>query len=150
MQTLVFIDATDGVLGDARFAALLARRLTPPSQVAEGQEMTRSADEKQQAEEEEEEEDGPSHGCSKAVELLVLYVFKEIEKISHRWDKDGEQIPRGSISGRLAALAVHCLNHTVKHEAVVGYLEELRAGGGYDSGKARPEDAAFAFKEVSK
>ena len=153
MQTrpvkLTFVDITDGVLGDARFAALLERRKVSVSQQEEIESVALANEE---AEEEESpkstgSDDEVEHGCSKAVEALVRYMFREIEKAAkHKSSRGRKQstIPRGSISAKLAALAVHCLNHSVRHDAVFEYVKQLHESGG---GPGDPEDAGFAFAE---
>ena len=82
---LTFVDITDGVLGDARFAALLERRAVSQSQLdtvakleAARDAARRTANSFLAAENEAEGSDGPQHGCSQAVESLVRYAFEQV------------------------------------------------------------------------
>lgn len=141
---LTFVDITDGMLGDARFAALLENRKVRQEQVEA------VAPEQEEAEHVPESTDvGEQHGCSEAVESLVRFMFKGIDEITHPLPAEGTQkgssLPRGTISAKVAALSVHCLNHSITHGAVFNYVKEI-----HDSGSAPgdPEDAEFAFREA--
>ena len=83
---LTFVNITDGVLGDARFAALLESRTISQSQLDAVESMESGSNEADEVENAPE----PQDGCSHAVRSLVTYIFEELEKIVGRTPTDSQ------------------------------------------------------------
>jgi hypothetical protein len=133
--SLQFADDREGVLGDARFAALLAKRagtwsggiggpggLTAGGTTGGGGAMLQKARQRIvaiQAAQEQAIDDTQDAALSTTAEPLARFVFESLR--SHCSEYVGE----GEITGRAASLAVHCINHAIPSDTVLELLLQL-------------------------
>lgn len=116
-QKLTFTTVRDPhILGDARFAALLrARTVAEGAQAAIVRQLKRNITTTAPVD----ELPLGTGVLSKMAQPLVRFVFDALTVHS---------VKGQDISARLAALAIHCMNHAIAHDVVLAYLQGFGKG----------------------